>query len=119
MKNISFYLFLGVFLVSCTSAKKASEVSAVYIPAATYSGLDCEGLAIAAEEVRQTIPNLENAVNATQRTDKNKEIAAWVIFWPAAMMMDGNAEEQAQLANAKGQIDAIKNAALARGCGAG
>ena len=34
-------------------------------------------------------------------------------------MMSRNAEEQAQLATAKGQIDAIKTAAMARSCGGG
>ena len=119
MKNIVMVLIIGIVLASCTNAKKASEVSAVYIPAETYSGLDCQGLALAADKVKATVPSLENAVNSTQKTDKNKEIAAWVIFWPAAMMMEGNADEQAALANAKGQLDAIKTAAMSKGCGGG
>ena len=119
MKKITMFVIVGLILVSCTNAKKASEVSAVYIPAETYAGLDCQGLATAADKVKATVPSLESAVNSTQKTDKNKEIAAWVIFWPAAMMMEGNADEQAALANAKGQLDAIKTAAMAKGCGGG
>ena len=107
----------GILVASCTSAKKASEVSAVYIPAATYAGHSCEEVAAAADQVKATVPAIEAAVNATQKTDKNKEIAAWVLFWPAAMMMQGNAVEQAQLANAKGQLEAIATTAMGKGCG--
>jgi|TARA_B100000959_G_C14853529_1_gene571174 hypothetical protein len=117
MKKIIISLVIGILVASCTNAKKASEVSAVYIPSDIYMGLSCEELAAAADKVRASVPGLETAVNSTQKTDKNKEIAAWIIFWPAAMMMKGNAEEQAQLANAKGQIEAIKTAAMGKDCG--
>lgn len=117
MKKITMFLVTGVILASCSTAKKASEVTAVYIPAQTYAGLNCQELANAADRVKSTVPGLENAVNSVQKTDKNKEIAAWIIFWPAAMMMEGNADEQAALANAKGQLDAIKTAAMAKSCG--
>ena len=117
MKKLTMFLMTGILVASCTNAKKASEVSAVYIPAATYAGHSCEELAAAADQVKSTVPAIEAAVNATQKTDKNKEIAAWVLFWPAAMMMQGNAAEQAQLANAKGQIDAIATAAMGKDCG--
>ena len=119
MKRITMFLIIGFVLASCTNAKKASEVSAVYIPAEMYSGLDCQGLAEAADKVKATVPQLENDVNATQRTDKNKELAAWIIFAPAAILMEGNAAEQAALANAKGQLDAIRTAAMSKGCGGG
>ena len=117
MKKITMFLSCAVLLASCSTAKKASEVTAVYIPAETYAGLDCQGLANAADRVKSTVPGLESAVNSVQKTDKNKEIAAWIIFWPAAMMMEGNADEQAALANAKGQLEAIKTAAMAKSCG--
>jgi len=119
MKKLTMFLMIGVLVTSCSTAKKASEVSPVYIPSETYANLSCEELAQAADKIRATVPSLETAVNATQKTDKNKSIAAWIIFWPAALMMSGNAEEQAQLASAKGQIDAIKTAAMARSCGGG
>jgi len=99
------------------SASQYPVLTAVYIPAETYAGLDCQGLANAADRVKSTVPGLESAVNSVQKTDKNKEIAAWIIFWPAAMMMEGNADEQAALANAKGQLEAIKTAAMGKGCG--
>ena len=117
MKKIIISLMIGILVTSCSTAKKASEVSPVYIPSETYANLSCEELAQAADKIRSTVPALETAVNATQKTDKNKSIAAWIVFWPAALMMSGNAEEQAQLATAKGQIDAIKNAAMGKDCG--
>ena len=78
MKKITMFVIVGLILVSCTNAKKASEVSAVYIPAETYAGLDCQGLATAADKVKATVPSLESAVNSTQKTDKNKEKISYV-----------------------------------------
>ena len=117
MKTKYIIAFVALFiLTSCTTAKKASEVAAVYVPASNYANLDCEQLFQAAEEIRSKTPALAAAVDASRRTDKVKEQVAWWLFFPAAFLMDGNAAEQTSLALARGQLEAIRNAAIKAKC---
>ena len=44
------------------------------------------------------------------------EVVAWVLFWPAALAMDGNDAEAKQLAEAKGEAEAIRAEMLRKGC---
>ena len=112
-------LLLIVFLtfgLGCSTAKKASEVSAVYVPASQYANLSCDQLFDQAEEIRSNTRALEIRVDESRKTDKIKEQVAWWLFAPAAFMISGNAEEQTDLALAKGQLDAIRTAAIKAKC---
>ena len=103
-------------LASCTTAKKASEVNAVYVPSAQYASMSCEDLYNAAEEIRAKTPALERAVDETRKQDKVKEQVAWWLFAPAAFFLQGNADEQTSLSLAKGQLEAIRTAGLKGTC---
>ena len=117
MKNqIIIPICLVLILASCTTAKKASEVNAVYVPSAQYASMSCEDLYNAAEEIRAKTPALERAVDETRKQDKVKEQVAWWLFAPAAFFLQGNADEQTALSLAKGQLEAIRNAGLKGKC---
>ena len=102
--------------LGCSTAKKASEVNAVYVPASQYANLNCDQLFDEAEEIRSKTRALEIRVDDSRRQDKIKEQVAWWLFAPAAFMISGNAEEQTTLALAKGQLDAIRTAAIKAKC---
>ena len=55
-------------------------------------------------------------VDSERQTDKNKELAAWILFAPAALMMDGNAESASQPASVKGQLEAVSDAMKVNDC---
>ena len=114
--NNLFLLCLLIVLASCTTAKKASEVKAVYISAAQYTSMSCEELYNAAEEIRAKTPALERAVDQSRKQDKVKEQVAWWLFAPAAFFLQGNADEQTSLSLAKGQLEAIRTAGLKGTC---
>ena len=117
MNNKFLIIFIALaVLSSCTTAKKASEVAAVYVPAANYANLDCDQLFQTAEQLRSKTPALERAVDESRKTDKVKEQVAWWLFAPAAFLLDGNAAEQTDLAMARGQLEAIRNAAIKAKC---
>jgi len=117
MKNkIILGLCLIFIVASCTSAKKASEVTAAYIPSAQYASMSCEELYDAAEEIRAKTPALERAVDQSRKQDKVKEQVAWWLFAPAAFFLEGNAEQQTELALARGQLEAIRTAGLKAKC---
>tara|TARA_B100001175_G_scaffold311414_1_gene315814 strand:+ start:147 stop:551 length:405 start_codon:yes stop_codon:yes gene_type:complete len=115
-KNITVILIFLLFGTACTTAKKASEVRAAYVPASQYENLSCEELFGAAEDIRSKTASLEIAVDDSRRQDKVKEQVAWWLFAPAAFLIEGNAEEQTDLALARGQLDAIRSAAIKARC---
>jgi hypothetical protein len=106
-----------IFLVSCSSAKKSSEVSAAYVPASSYSGKTCEQLVADAEAVRRATPGLEQAVDAHRKQQTGVEVVTWLLFWPAAFALDKGETQSNQLATARGELEAIKAAMVANKCG--
>ncbi len=117
MKIVFFIISATVFLLAgCSSAQRSSEVNAVYVPAALYKSMSCEELASSAEEIRIRTPALSRAVDDARKTDKLIEAGGWFLFAPALLFMDGNAEEAAALASAKGQLDAIRTASITADC---
>ena len=55
-------------------------------------------------------------VDTEYRSDKNVELAAWILFAPAAFFMDGNAESASELASIKGQLEAVADAQKVNEC---
>lgn len=107
---------IAIFIGGCSTTEKASEVSATYISADTYQGLSCDQLFSEAEKIRASIPGLEKDVDQAYKDDKVAEQVGWWLFAPALLFMDGNSEEHNQLALARGQLDAIRTAAIKAEC---
>ena len=105
-------------IVGCSSAPKASEVSAAYVPTGFYANMSCEQLVSEAESVRRSVPALEDAVNKHRSNQTGVEVVTWVLFWPAAFMLDKGEATSSQLAKAKGEIEAIGLAMRSKKCGA-
>jgi hypothetical protein len=104
-------------IVGCSSAPKATEVSAAYVPAGFYTNMTCDQLIAEAEAVRRSVPALENAVNTHRSNQTGVEVVTWVLFWPAAFFLDKGEATSSQLAKAKGEVEAIGLAMRAKKCG--
>lgn len=115
-KNIFVITVVVGLLVGCSSAQRSSEVNAVYVPADQYKSMSCEELSSSAEELRKRTPSLAKAVDDARKSDKLVEAGGWFLFAPALLFLDGNAEESAALASAKGQLDAIRTASITAEC---
>ncbi len=110
-------IVVGVFLISaCSSAKKANEVSANYVPVQNYSNRTCDQLVAEAEGVRRAIPALEKAVDSHRSQQTGVEVVTWLLFWPAAFALDKGEAQTQQLAQARGELEAIKTAMVAQKC---
>lgn len=94
-------------LLGCSDAKKSNEVVEEYIPASVYSDYSCKELKVEAERIIALIPQMEVNLDSEYRKDKTAEVAAWILFWPAALAMDGNTGEQRSYAISKGRLQAI------------
>jgi hypothetical protein len=117
MKSYNVWLFiLAIIIGGCSTTEKANEVSSTYIPASQYKGFSCNELFAEAEKIRQSVPGLERDVDKAYSDDKIAEQVGWWLFAPALLFMDGNGPEHAQLALAKGQLEAIQSAAINAKC---
>ena len=119
MKAIQITLALTslTLIVGCSSAPKANEVSAAYVSTTQYTNLTCDQLIAEAEAVRRSVPALEDAVNKHRSNQTGVEVVTWVLFWPAAFLLDKGEATSGQLAKAKGEIDAIGLAMKSKRCG--
>jgi len=109
-------VFILILLSACTAAKRASEVNATYVAAYNFEDKSCQQIFVLAEEFKQRTPALERKVDETRREDKIKEQVGLWLFWPTYFFMQGNAEEQTELAMARGNLNALRTAALQKGC---
>ena len=114
--KISLLLCTAVLLVACSSAKKASEVSAVYVPASRYANMTCDQLVNEAESLRRATPALESAVDKHRSNQTTIEVVTWILFWPAALALDKGETESNALANARGELQAIQQALMTNNC---
>jgi len=103
-------------LTACSSAKTSSEVAPELVSPSMYRGMTCSELRAEARSVKDATPALAAAVDKEYNNDKALEAVAWILFWPAALAMDGNDAEAAQLSRAKGQLEAITTQMKNKGC---
>ena len=109
-------LIVVLFAAACSSAKRSSEVRAAYIPSYNYEGKTCQQILLLAEEFKQKTPALEMRVDEARRQDKIKEQVGLWLFWPSYFFMEGNALQQTDLALAKGNLNALRTAAIKNNC---
>ena len=107
---------LIIALSSCSTAQKAYEVQPINVSVAPYLKMTCKELSTEQSSLLKEAESVGATVDSEQQTDKNMEIAAWVLFAPAAFFMDGNAESAAELGSIKGQLEAVTDAMKVNEC---
>lgn len=106
----------AVILSACSSAQQSTEVAPAFVSSTKYSGMSCSNLRNEGERLRASVSNLEASVDKAYKQDKTMEAVTWILFWPAVFAMDGNEAEAKQLANAKGEAEAIRAEMIRKGC---
>ena len=107
---------LIIALSSCSTAQKAYEVQPINVSVAPYLKMTCKELSTEQSSLLKEAESVGATVDSEQQSDKNMEIAAWVLFAPAAFFMDGNAESAAKLGSIKGQLEAVTDAMKVNEC---
>lgn len=116
MKKIAFALTAVAMIAGCSGAKKASEVTPAYVSTTTYTSLSCSQLNTEAENIRRMIPALEGAVDKHREQQTGVEVVTWVLFWPAAFLLDKGEAQSSQLARARGELEAVNLAIRQNKC---
>ena len=106
----------SIALGACSNAQKASEVTALRMPIAPYLIMSCNELATEKGRLVSQAADARTQVDAAYSSDKNSEVLAWILFAPAALMLDGNQKEATQLASIKGQLESVVEAQSVNNC---
>ena len=100
----------------CGCASKSSEISASYVSPVQFQSYTCQQLAMEASAISQRAAIVSGAQDAKRSNDAVATGVAVVVFWPAAFLVGGDGPQAAELANLKGQMVAIEQAANMKRC---
>ena len=111
----SIVVLAALSLAGCAS--KAADVAPAYVSPIQYQSLACPQLAAEAQRVSAAAVAASGAQDSQATKDAVATTAAVIIFWPAAFFVQGDKQNAAQLAQLKGQMDAIQQESIAKSCG--
>jgi hypothetical protein len=106
---------LGAALGGCASS--SADITPAYISPVMYQQYTCPQLAQEAQAVSARAASLSGAQDSKRTNDGLATAAAIVVFWPAAFFVGGDKQTAAELAQMKGQMVAIEQAANLKNCG--
>jgi hypothetical protein len=106
---------LGAALGGCASS--SADITPAYVSPVMYQAYTCPQLAQEAQAVSTRAASLSGVQDQKRTNDGLATAAAVVIFWPAAFFVGGDKQTAAELAQMKGQMVAIEQAANAKRCG--
>ena len=119
-KLVSVFIIIPlIILASCTSAKRSSDVQVARVSTAPYLKMTCPELATERRIILERLDAARSKVDSEYDSEKATELVTWLLFAPAAFFLTGNAEEQAEFAQAKGTFDAIEEARNVKKCDSG
>lgn len=99
-------------------ATRSAEVEAAYVSPLTYARYDCQQLR---DELERVGTRARVVAGSQNRQAQNDQIATGLglfVFWPALFLLIG-ADRKEELANLKGQYDALMVAAGDKRCNVG
>jgi uncharacterized protein YceK len=115
MRLILLIVIVALSLGGCAS--KSSEISAAYVSPIPYQSYTCQQLGMEAQAVSVKAAELSGVQDQKRTNDQVATGVAIVVFWPAAFLVGGDGQVAAQLAQLKGQMNAIEQASIYKKCG--
>ena len=115
-KMFSISIIATLALSACSTAKKADDVAAVRSPVAPYLKMTCPELYTEERILLERLDSTRKAVDKSYQSDKTTEVVTWLLFAPAAFMLEGNQKEATEFASTKGQYDAVHEAIGIKKC---
>ncbi len=116
MKIISTLLLTAaISLAGCAS--KSEDISASFISPVGYQSYSCEQLQQEAQGVSQRAAVASGQQDRARRGDIVKTTVGAVLFWPVLLFNEGDGQKANEVANLKGQMNAIQQASVQKQCG--
>ena len=108
-------ILAALTLVGCAS--KSSEIVPAYVSPLMYQSFTCQQLAAEATRVSAAAATAAGQQDSQVTKDAVATTVGVVIFWPALFLIGGDKQNAAQLAQLKGQMDAIEQTSIQKNCG--
>jgi hypothetical protein len=109
-------LALAATLALTACAQSPDEIAAAPVSTATYSSMSCRQLQAEAVRLNNDVARLTGQQQKKATTDAVAMGVGMVLFWPALFALGAGSDVGPQLAQAKGQAEAIQAAARQKGC---
>jgi hypothetical protein len=110
-------LVVGLGLTVAGCATRAENISAAYVSPIQYQSFTCAQLQ---EEAARVSARAVVASGAQDQKANNDAVATGVgviLFWPALFFIKGDAASAQEIAQLKGDMDAIEQANIQKKCG--
>jgi len=98
-------------------ASSSADIAPSYVSPIQYQSYTCPQLSEEAQRVASAVAQTSGAQDKQRTNDAVATGVAIVLFWPAAFLVGGDKQTAAQLAQLKGQFDAIQQASIRKNCG--
>ena len=108
-------LVTTLLLAGCAS--KSADISPSYVSPVTYQNFTCAQLQTEAQGVSQRAAVAAGQQDRARKNDTIKTTVGVILFWPIILANDGDGAKATELANLKGQMDAIQQASVQKNCG--
>jgi hypothetical protein len=108
---------LAVASVLPGCASHSGDIAEAYVSPLQYQGLTCVQLSQEAARVSARAAVASGAQDQNATNDTIATTAAVILFWPAAFLIKGNGANAQEVAQLKGDMDAIEQANIQKKCG--
>jgi hypothetical protein len=98
-------------------AQKSADIAPAYISPILYQSYTCPQLAEEAQRVSAAAVTATGAQDSQATKDAVATTVSVIVFWPALFLVGGDKQNAAQLAQLKGEMDAIEQASIQKNCG--
>src|SRR5260221_9857710 len=115
LKRTGAALIAAASLAGC--ATSSEDISAAYVSPMTYDAYTCPQLTAELVRISTRVNQVAGAQDTHASNDKIAMGVGVVLFWPALFFLKGNGPEAQELAQLKGQYDAVNQTIIRKNCG--
>ena len=115
MHRYSAFILCCIALAGCAS--KSSEVAPAYVSPLIYESYTCPQLAQEAQSLSSRAAIAAGAQDKRRTNDTIATTVGVILFWPSLFFINGDGAKAVELANLKGQMDALEQASIQKNCG--
>jgi hypothetical protein len=108
-------LLSAVFLVGCAS--RSEDIAPAYVSPIQYDSYTCAQLQEEAARISAKVVEVSGTQNNKATGDAVATGVGLIVFWPSVFFLKGNGETAGQLANLKGQMEAVEQESIKKKCG--
>ncbi|WP_068085843.1 hypothetical protein [Polycladidibacter stylochi] len=115
-KLISTFAALSMAISVAGCATNPDNITAAHVSSNSYSKMSCSSIKEEFAQVNSKLLAITKEQKDARKLDTVSLTVGLVIFWPALFLLAVTDDEKEQIAQLKGQHDAVKAAALKRSC---